>query len=252
MKTKENILSLVPTQGITPIEIFNRAHVRSMAFISGGVGNKGRRDADDLRAAVVFAVASIDTFFRAKIVHILLTERSSMSNFSLSDSTRKIIQKTIAKKIFSGREYNQLNLEEKNAVDAMCESKKPYLIRYLQVALTEMSFQGVSQLDEGIKMMGKKPQEIWQKVISYEDNNSSSQKSVGRPKKKRRGKKTDIKVQLKNLFSRRHKIVHEADLNLQSRKHRGQERKISYDTVKNWIDSTEKIIKKLDSVISET
>lgn len=87
---------MAQTKEIKPIDFFNSAIKRSDSFISGGLGNKGRRDADDLRAAVVFAVASIDAFFRTKIIHVLRKNRqTNTNNFILSDSARKVIQKKL-------------------------------------------------------------------------------------------------------------------------------------------------------------
>ena len=236
---------------VKPIDFFKIAHKRSAVFISGGKGNKGRRDSDDLRAAVVFAVASIDAFFRTKIIHVLRSKRQLNGNnpSPFSESTRKIIQRRISKELF-GREYNQINQREREAVDALCESRKPSLMKYLEGALNEMSFQSIFQLEDGIKMMGEKPQEIWNKISKAGITNADSVQVSGKQKKKREGRRVDLKVQIGNLFSRRHLIVHHADLSLQSRKNRGAERKISYNTVKRWIESVEKIVKKIDSIIS--
>ena len=109
-----------------------------------------------------------------------------------------------------------------------------------------MSFQSVDQLNEGLKIMGERPDEIWGKINSEIVRIKPS--NIGRPKKQRRGPKVNLIVQLGNLFSRRNKIVHHADLSL-GRKHKGQERQIKYDAVKRWIDSVGKTIRRMDSVI---
>lgn len=240
---------MVKTQEITPIKIFKRANGRAEIFISGGKGNKGRRDADDLRAAVVFAVASIDAYFRSKIIYALRKKKSKQSS-SFSEPAVKIVQKIIAKRLFSGKEYSQLKQHEKQAVNAMCESGKPYLINYLQEALEDISFQSVDRLDEGMKILGEKPQEIWGKINAKVGGSKRRKPAIGRPKKKKTGPKVDIRIQLRNLFSRRHRIVHDADLSIQGRRSRGKEISISYDTVKKWINSTKAMVEKLDTIIN--
>ncbi len=229
---------MIQPNEITPIKIFKSAHNRSKIFISGGKGKKGRRDADDLRAAVVFCVSSIDAYFRSKIIYILRKQNQSPGRSSLPDAVKKHIQKMIAKKLFNNREYGQLKSEEKEAIDALYNSGKPSLITYLQKALDDFSFQNADRLDEGIRMMGGRQQEIWGKIGQ---DDPKPQKTMGR--------KVDVKIQMRNLFLRRHRIVHDADLSIHGKKSRGQPISISYVTVKKWIDSTERMINYLDSMI---
>ena len=113
------------TKEIKPIDFFNSAIKRSESFISGGRGNKGRRDADDLRAAVVFAVASIDAFFRAKTIYVLRKKRQTNTNsFILSESARKAVQKKIAMKLFN-REYAQLDTQKKRRLTYYASQRNP-------------------------------------------------------------------------------------------------------------------------------
>lgn len=127
----------------------------------------------------------------------------------------------------------------------MCDSNKPSLIKYLEDALDFTSFQSINQLNDGLKIMGEKPEEIWGKISSQVADVTHT---MGRPKKKKKGPKVNLKVQLDNLFFRRNKIVHRADLS-SGKKHRGKEGQIKYDTVKRWIDSVKKTIIKMDSLI---
>lgn len=231
------------TQGITPIEIFNRAHARSEVFISGGKGNKGRRDADDLRAAVVFAVAAIDAYFRFKIIDYWRKKRTSNgSNYKLSSPAEVIVKRAIAKKLFNTTDIKKISKNEKEAVYLIAESNKPSVINYLEQALQEISFQNVKMMDEAISMMGFTPQEIWGRAQSDLKSKKSLRKQLGRPVKNKRGKKAEIRVQLENLFLRRHIIVHEADIILRSKQRKGKERGISYTTVKKWVSYAKKAI----------
>ena len=111
----------------------------------------------------------------------------------------------------------------------------------------QISFQSTNQLDDGIRMMGEKPDEIWGRINS-KASEISTKRIIGRPRIKKRGPKVNLTVQLQNLFSRRNKIVHQADLSL-SKKLKGKERQIKYNVVKRWVDSVEKMITKIDSNI---
>ncbi|TSC74045.1 MAG: hypothetical protein G01um101433_1112 [Parcubacteria group bacterium Gr01-1014_33] len=232
---------------ITPITIFKSAHTRSKAFLSQGKENKTIRDADDLRAAVVFAVSLMDAYFRSKIIYILRKKNQSLDRKWFPDAVKKPIQKMIARELFN--KDSQLLPRQREAIDAVYNSGKPTLITYLQKYLEDFSFQNIERLDEGMKMMGAKPQEIWEKVNQGKIKDVKPQKNIGRPKKRKKGRKTDIKIQLRNLFSKRHRIVHDADLDIHGKKSRGQALSISYTTVKKWIDSTETMINHLDSII---
>lgn len=240
---------MIQPNEVTPIKIFKSAHDRSSNFISGGKGNKGRRDADDLRAAVVFAVSSVDAYFRSKIIHILRKKNQSSADRLLPNSVKKHIQKMISRDLFNNREYSQLRSKEKEAVDAMYNSKKPYLITYLQKSLEDLSFQNMDRLEEGVKMMGGRPQEIWGKINQSIIRDSQPQRTIGRPKKVKKGPKTNVKIQIRNLFLRRHRIVHDADLSIHGKRSRGQPISISYGIVKKWIDSTEILVNNVDSMI---
>lgn len=85
----------------------------------------------------------------------------------------------------------------------------------------------------------------------YFQNTESVDQSGARRQagKEKVGKPIDHKVQISRLFGRRHLIVHEADLYIRGKKYKGEPRRIEYATVKQWVASTEYIIKKIDKLI---
>lgn len=220
---------------ISPIKMFDSAHARADGFLTRGLGAKGK---DDLRAAVVFAVAAIDAFFRAKVTDYFRKNRLSDNKSKIPELAQKLIREEIAKKNFN-KEYQNLTNDKKQIVNTTCESNKQFLIKYLEQALKSESFQGIDKIDKAFRMMDKKPQEIWGKFDS--SAKVSEHLAIEKQKKKNKaGRKIDTKTQLGRMFLRRHIIVHEADLVLTGRKNVGGERKIEHAAVKKWLDSSKK------------
>jgi hypothetical protein len=233
---------------LSPIQIFNSAHDRAEIFLER---NPGKRAKDDLRAAAVFVVAAIDAYFSVKIVAHLKSEYyKNPSKFNPSLAARNLIKEQIAKRSFNNKDFKDLKKHEKELVSTLAESNKSSIISYLESAIKMQSFQAIEKIDEAFKIMGKNPPEIWNKVDSViKSGKPSHKKKIGRPKRNKGGRKVDVRIQLENLFKRRHLIVHEADVVLRGRASVGKERQISYETVKKWLTYSQKSIKEIDKLI---
>ncbi len=232
----------------SPIQIFKSAYDRAENFLVRGKKG-GPKDKDDLRAAVVFAVAAIDTFFRFKTVeHIKRQRAKNIVGFRLPFAAQKLIRDVVAKENFE-REYKDLKDANKELVDALLATNKLSLLKYLEAALKHQSFQSIEQISEGLKIMDKTPSEIWSKFSTSRKKNKKSVKH-GRPYKIKPGKKIDAETQMRRLFSRRHLIVHESDVILRGKKLVGIARKIQYTEVKKWLEHSKQAIAEINKIIS--
>ena len=235
---------------ISPIQIFSDAHTRADSFLIGGKKG-GPKAKDDLRAAVVFAVAAIDTFFRFKIIDYLKRQRDkNLTNFKLPITAQKLVRDIVAKECFE-KEYKDLKEKQKELVDISVVTNKSSLIQYLEVALKQESFQSIEQISDGLRIMDKTPSEIWGKFSSSKKiAKIKSGKRQGRPSKSKRGKKIDAKTQMSRLFTRRHLIVHESDVTLRGKKLVGKPRKIEYTDVKKWLEHSKKAIEEINKLVA--
>jgi hypothetical protein len=233
-----------PKKRVSAIQIFDTAYKRAEWFLSGQrADSKGRRAHDDLRAAVVFAVAAVDAFTRAKVIGVLRTRRvRSRTTFKLPEVAKELLRKYVTKETFKKEYGKALTKRERAFVDSYCDSSSEAVILDLQEALQEMSFQSLPQIDLAIRLMGCKQEEVWSRL----------QTSAKKGTTKRRGKVPAPRVQLSRMFARRHIIVHEADLNIQSRTLRGKARKITYPTVRRWVTEAHKLVKQLDSAVDSS
>lgn len=233
----------------SPKQIFDSAHERAESFLRSS--EKGPKAKDNLRAAVVFAVAAIDAYFRAKIIKILKEQRDkNVSAFQMPLAAQKIIREAVSGHILA-KHYRDLKKDEKEPIDALVESNRSSLFGYLDKALEYESFQSIEKMSEALKIMGKIPSEIWGRF----DASTKSPKKVlkkrrpGRPFKSKVGKKINAKIQMERMFKKRHKIVHEADIVLRGRKLVGKQRKIEYASVKKWLEHSQKTIHAIDKLI---
>lgn len=243
---EQEYTALVAT--ISPIKMFDSAHARAQGFLNRGLGPKDR---DDMRAAIVFAVAAIDAFFRRKIPDHLRKELVK-TGFRFPESTLQLIREAVSTKNFS-KSYTEVseNKDHKQLVDNICKTGGKSLIPFLEDALKRESFQGLGRIDDALRMMGHKPAEIWGKFnFSVKIPVVEKKVGAGRPIKKKVGRKIDLKTQMKRLFERRHLIVHDADLILTGKKSVGQERLIDFEEVKVWLTSSQKSIREINKIIS--
>jgi|SRR3989344_5947514 len=234
----------------SPKQIFDSAHERAESFLKST--EKGPKAKDNLRAAVVFAVAAIDAYFRAKIVKFLKEQRDkNVPKFEMPLTAQKILREAVAKHTLA-KVYRDLKKDEKELVDTLVESNKSSLFTYLDKALEYESFQSIEKMSEALKIMGKIPSEIWGR---FDASTKSSKKVVkkkgpGRPFKQRVGKKIDAKTQMERMFKKRHQIVHEADVVLRGKKLVGKQRKIEFNSVKKWLEHSRKTIHSIEKLIT--
>ncbi|MDE2079609.1 MAG: hypothetical protein KGI73_04480 [Patescibacteria group bacterium] len=230
----------------TAYGIYTKAHERALSFVDG----QGRREYNKLRAAVVFETAAIDSYFRVKIISFIKKEREKKS-FQLSSTATNLLKDAIALRIFS-KQFKDLNREQKELITNSLDSNKPSITGYLEKAISRESFQSIDKIGEAFKVMGlTSPQEVWSRIQTAINTGKSIKKNkIGRPRVNRGGRKADVKIQLGNMFIKRHLIVHEADIVLRGRKSVGEERQISYNTVKRWLASSKKTIEQIDNLIS--
>ena len=116
----------------SPKQIFDSAHERAESFLKST--EKGPKAKDNLRAAVVFAVAAIDAYFRAKIVKFLKEQRDkNVPKFEMPLTAQKILREAVAKHTLA-KVYRDLKKDEKELVDTLVESNKSSLFTYLDKA----------------------------------------------------------------------------------------------------------------------
>lgn len=233
----------------SPIQIYDSAHERAEHFLKSG--QSGPKAKDELRAAVVFAVAAIDAFFRAKMIKYLKEQREQTGkSFQLPLAAQKIVREEVAKQTFNRKQYNQLRKPEKELVDTLVESSKSSLIAYLEDALEYESFQSIGKMSEALSVMGKTPSEIWGRFdASGKTPNIKKKPGRGRRPRPKVGKKIDAKIQMERMFRKRHHIVHEADIVLRGRRRVGELRKIEHDTVKKWLEHSKRAIHEINKLI---
>ncbi|OGG79303.1 hypothetical protein A3A39_01900 [Candidatus Kaiserbacteria bacterium RIFCSPLOWO2_01_FULL_54_13] len=233
----------------SPIDIFDSAHKRALAFLE--VGKSGPKSKDNLRAAVVFAVAAVDTFFRVKIIKYLKEQREKRdSTFKMSPAAQKLVREILSKKSFR-KEYRDITKTDKDMVDVFVASSNSKLISHLEDALEQESFQGIDKISDAFKIMDKNPPEIWGKFdASTKLKKPKRKKGPGRPFKSKLGKKIDAKTQMERMFKKRHFIAHQADVVISGKKLVGKLRKIEYSTVRRWLEHSRKAIHEINKLIA--
>lgn len=225
----------------TPLDIFNAAHKRADIFLNERSPKK--KKFDDLRAAVIFEVAAIDAYFKVKVINVLRGQIKGRG-FVIPESVRNLAKEAAASSGYNGKGYKQLKKEEKRLVDLACSSNESEIVDYVQAAFNKLSFQSISSIDTALAMMGKKPSEIWPKIATQ--RKLKSKKDNLRTKA---GRKIQATVQLKALFSRRHRIVHEADIVLWGKKKQGQQRQIVIEDVRKWLKSSNETIRAINRLV---
>lgn len=233
----------------TPIQIFELAHQRAEDFL--GLTTKGRKADDDLRAAVVFSVAAVDAYFHTKILKHFREKRTKSGNFTLPIAAQELIREVVALELTKS-EYRDLPKKKQELVNYACVSSNPSLLSYLEEALKRKSFQSTEDMSSAMRIMGQTPQEIWGRFDSstkVKAKKLSEKRTAGRPKKNKRGRKIDAKKQMGKLFSRRHLIVHDADILVRGNKS-GKPRPINSTYVRKWINSSKDAIKRIDNLIT--
>lgn len=233
----------------SPIDIFDSAHKRALTFLE--VGKSGPKSKDNLRAAVVFAVAAVDTFCRVKIIKYLKEQREKRGPaFKMSPAAQKLAREILAKKSFR-KEYRDITKIDKEMVDTFVSSSNSKLISYLEDALEQESFQGIDKISDAFKIMDKNPLEIWGKFdASTKLKKPKRKKRPGRPFKTKIGKKIDAKTQMERMFKKRHLIAHQADVVISGKKLVGKLRKIEYLEVKKWLEHSRRAIHEINRLIT--
>ncbi|MEK7480375.1 MAG: hypothetical protein AAB665_03775 [Patescibacteria group bacterium] len=234
---------------IAPIQIFNSADERAKKFLGTG---KGPKDKDNLRAAVVFEVAAIDAYFRAKVVRFLKTQyEKSLKDFKMPFAAQKLIRLIVEASIEKKKGATGLDKIQKRIIRASAETTNSQSFYLLEEALKRhQTFQSIEQISHAFRIMGKNPDHTWS-LFDLSTKTKDEKKAItgakkrGPKKKNKRGPKIDAKKQMNRLFGRRHLIVHEADIFLTGKQRTGHKRPIEYEMVKKWLEKSGEAIHRI-------
>lgn len=207
------------------IDIFRKNHERAAGLLAMHTNRfpTGRPPAtgespDLLRATIVFAVAAVDTYFHDKILENVppIIQHCGKTQSGLPGALAEILKPA-------------LNPEK---TLALLYRKRPDIEfrKILADHISDNTYQDAGQIERGLKLIGVT--DIWEEL---------------RLSLKLRSK-NKAKKYIQAFVTRRHNIVHEADLYKSYRSHQ-QMRPISRPFTKQCISSIERFIEGLDKII---
>jgi len=175
-----------------------------------------------LRAAIVLAVSSIDTYFHNIIVDNAL---------KILAQPEEKIPKTFMKISIPIVEVDKaLKKQRKNSVSRPGHKIKAEVQKYL----TDATFQSPTSIESAMNILGISS--IWTKIVNEIDNGM---------------KGADIRKKLGEIVYRRNKIVHHADIIKQTKARNVKMESISRDKTFNDVEYMRTIIETIDKIVSD-
>jgi hypothetical protein len=181
---------------------------------SSGTAGRPRKEKDDiLRAAVMLAVAGVDSYFHDKMLERLTPFLKSLKGKNLPDELIKLLEKNGGVRKLLGIMYE--------------ERPHRHIHTIIRKAQSELTFQKPDKIEHALKTIGMS--DFWYKVAVR----------MGR-----RVSKDSVKQKLGQYAARRDKIAHEAD-----RKTSGQLSQITRKYVRDCLSFIERFVSAADAVI---